>query len=156
MLQGKAGMFGLHTFAGAGGKTESAIAVQTLLVTITAENAQVEKLRNRPRDLTHPTDENGAPIKWGPDDKYAPPVVLSRTEPTLPGRRPIVQTVLLEGIITPDGKVTNVRVLRSLDPDLDKLAIDAFRRYEFQAAKLNGKTVSASWREEVGFRVAGQ
>jgi hypothetical protein len=156
MLKGKQGMFGLRTFVGPGGVQESAIATQTLLITITAQIDPLGRLANRPSELSHPTDENGSPVKMEEHDKFSPPVITSRVDPTLPLRRPIVRTILLEGIITPGGKVTNIKVLRGLDPDIDKIAVDAFRRFEFQAAKLNSKPIYASWREEIAFRIPGQ
>jgi TonB family protein len=59
--------------------------------------------------------------------------------------------VLLTGVITPEGKITNVRVLRSLDPIIDERAIEAFRQYRFSPALLNGKPVYATYREELTF-----
>jgi len=67
-----------------------------------------------------------------------------------------INTVLVEGIITPDGKVTNIKVIRGVEPELDKIAIDAFRRFQFQGATLNDKPAFASWREEIAFKVPGQ
>ncbi|HZS45357.1 MAG TPA: energy transducer TonB [Blastocatellia bacterium] len=156
MLKGKPGMFGIRTFVGPGGVQESAVAMQTLLVTITAQIDPLEKVANRPSELSHPTDENGSPVKLEEKDKFSPPVVTNRVDATLPLRRPILRTVLVEGIITPEGRVTNIKVLRGLDPDLDKIAVDAFRRFQFQGAKLNDKPVYASWRDEIAFRVPGQ
>jgi TonB family protein len=156
LLKGKAGMFGIRTFVGPGGVNESAVAMQTLLVTITSDIAQIDHVQNRPRDLTHPTEDNGAPVKLAETDKYSPPIIVNRVDPTLPLRRPIVNTVLVEGIITPDGKVTNIKVIRGVEPELDKIAIDAFRRFQFQGATLNDKPAYASWREEIAFKIPGQ
>jgi hypothetical protein len=84
---------------------ESAVAMQTLLVTLTSDIAQINRVKNRPHDLTHPTEESGAPVKMGEKDKFSPPIIISRVDPMLPLRRPILTTILVEGIITPDGKV---------------------------------------------------
>ncbi len=156
LLKGKAGMFGIRTFVGPGGVNESTVAMQTLLVTITSDIVQIDRVQNRPRDLTHPTEENGAPIRMAENDKFSPPVIANRIDPTLPLRRPILNTVLLEGVITPDGKVTNIKVIRGVEPELDKIAIDAFRRFQFQGATLNDKPAYASWREEIAFKIPGQ
>jgi hypothetical protein len=48
----------------------------------------------------------------------------------------------------------NIRVLRSLDPVIDERAVDAFRQYKFSPALLNGKPVSATYREELTFAAA--
>ena len=156
LLKGKPGMFGIRTFVGPGGVNESSVALQTLLITVTSDITQIDHVQNRPRDLTHPTEETGAPLKLEEKDKFNPPVIISRIDPTLPLRRPIVNTVLVEGVITPDGKVTNIKVIRGVEPELDKIAVDAFRRFQFQGATLNDKPAYASWREEIAFRIPGQ
>jgi protein TonB len=48
--------------------------------------------------------------------------------------------VILETIIGPDGRVADVRVLRSI-PLLDQAAIDAVRQWEFEPVLLNGSPV---------------
>jgi len=48
--------------------------------------------------------------------------------------------VILEAIIGPDGKVTNVRVLRSI-PSFDQPAVDAVRQWEFTPTLLNNVPV---------------
>ena len=59
--------------------------------------------------------------------------------------------VLLSGVVTPEGNITNIRVLRSLDPVIDERAVDAFRQYKFSPAQLNAKPVFATYREELTF-----
>jgi protein TonB len=49
-------------------------------------------------------------------------------------------TVILEAVIGVDGKVQNLRVLRSI-PLLDQAAIDAVRQWEYSATLLNGVPV---------------
>ena len=137
LLKGKPGMFGIRTFVGPGGVNESAVASQTLLVTLTSDIAQIDRVQNRPRELSHPTEETGAPLRLDEKDKFSPPIIVNRVDPTLPLRRPLLSTVLVECVITPEGKVTNVKVIRGVDPDLDKIAIDAFRRFQFQGATVN-------------------
>jgi hypothetical protein len=45
----------------------------------------------------------------------------------VPGSR-VRGSITLEGIITPDGRVTNVRILDTPDPALNPKAIEAFRQ----------------------------
>ncbi len=49
LLKGKAGMFGIRTFVGPGGVNESTVAMQTLLVTITSDIVQIDRVQNRKR-----------------------------------------------------------------------------------------------------------
>jgi protein TonB len=48
--------------------------------------------------------------------------------------------VILEATIDARGRVTNVRVLRSV-PLLDQAAIDAVRQWEFTPTRLNGVAI---------------
>jgi TonB family protein len=59
--------------------------------------------------------------------------------------------VLLSGVVTPEGNIINIRVLRSLDRVIDERAVDAFRQYKFSPAQLNAKPVFATYREELTF-----
>ena len=63
----------------------------------------------------------------------------------------MIGAVLLSGVVTPEGKMINVRVLRGLDSVIDERAVDAFRQYHFSPALLNGKPVHATYREELTF-----
>jgi len=49
--------------------------------------------------------------------------------------------VIVETTIRADGKVGNVRVLRSIAP-LDQAAVDAVRQWEFEPTVINGRAVS--------------
>jgi TonB family protein len=56
-------------------------------------------------------------------------------------RRGITGNVLLEIVITRDGSVSNVSVLRGLGAGLDERAIDAVRQWKFSPARRLGETV---------------
>ena len=58
-------------------------------------------------------------------------------------RAKITGTVVVEGIVRPDGTVANARVVRSLDPvfGLDAEALKAFSNYRFAPGTLNGMPV---------------
>ena len=150
-IRGGKGMFGAKFFVGAGGKQESVPIERTLLISVTPEIVPVASLRNRREQLSHPVDEYGAPIKMLESDRFTPPVPLERVAPKFEAGRGIRGSVLLAGVITPEGKVTNVQVLRSLEPVMDDRAVDAFRHYTFSPALLNGKPTSATFREELVF-----
>lgn len=151
ILRGGKGMFGVKYFVGAGGKQESAPIERTLLISVTPEIVPSTNLRNRPEQISQPVDEYGARIQLKEGDRFTPPVVLERIVPSFEATRSIAGSVLLGGIVTPEGKMTNVKVVRSLDPVIDTRAVEAYRQYHFSPALLNGKPVFASYREELSF-----
>lgn len=151
VLRGGKGMFGAKFFVGTGGRQESVPAERTLLVSVTTEIIPVSNLRNRPQELSHPVDEYGGAIHINDGDRFTPPVALERVAPKFESGRFIRGSVWVGGVVTPDGKISNVRVLRSIDPVIDERAVEAFRQYSFSPALLNGKAVSATYREEITF-----
>ena len=151
LLRGGRGLFGVKYFVGAGGRQESAPIERTLLISVTPEIAPVANLRNRPQQLSHPVDEYGSPINMAESDRFTPPVALDRVVPKFDTGKGVIGAVLLSGVVTPEGKMTNVRVLRGLDPVIDERAVNAFRQYYFSPALLNGKPVHATYREELTF-----
>jgi TonB family protein len=56
-------------------------------------------------------------------------------------RAKIEGTVVVEAIVLPDGSVGDVRVVTSLDPDLDQAAIDCTRQWQFIPAMREGQPV---------------
>ena len=151
LLRGGKGMFGVKNLVGAGGRQESVPAERTFLMSVTPEIVPLANLRNRPQELSHPVDEYGAALKMSESDRFTPPVALERVAPKFEAVRAVRGSVLLTGVVTPEGKMVNVRVMRSLDAVIDERAIDAFRQYRFSPALLNGKPVYATYREELTF-----
>ena len=151
LLRGGKGMFGVKYFIGAGGRQETAPLERTLLVSVTPEIVPGSLVHNRPDELSHPVDQYGSALALKPEDKFTPPVVLDRVVPKFETGRKITGGVKLICIVTADGKITNVQVVHSLDPDIDQVAIDAFRQFHFTAALLNGKPAPATYQEELVF-----
>ncbi|HVG22134.1 MAG TPA: energy transducer TonB [Blastocatellia bacterium] len=151
MLRGGSGMFGVKYFVGGGGRQESAPVERTLLLSVTPGIVPLSSLRNRREELSHPVDEYGNAINTKDDDRFTPPVALERVAPKFESGRAVRGAVLLTATVSPEGKISNVRVLRSLDPIIDERAIEAFRQYKFSPALLNGKPVYATYREELTF-----
>jgi TonB family protein len=151
LLRGGKGMFGVKYYVGAGGAQQSAPIERALLISVRPEVVPLANLRNRPEQLSHPVDEFGRPLVMKESDRFTPPVPLDRVAPKFDAGRAIHGSVLLAGTVTPDGRVVNVRVVRSLDPVIDDRATDAFRQYKFSPALLNGQPVYATFREEISF-----
>ncbi|HMG32880.1 MAG TPA: energy transducer TonB [Blastocatellia bacterium] len=150
-IRGGKGMFGVKYFVGAGGKQDSVPMERTLLVSVTPEIVPVASLRNRPGELSHPVDEFGNPLQIGEGDRFTPPIAVERVIPQFEASRGIRGSVLLGGVVTPEGKMTNIRVLRSLDSTIDQRAVEAFRQFKFSPGMLNGKPIFATYREEITF-----
>jgi hypothetical protein len=151
MLRGGKGMFGIKYFVGSGGRRESAPMERTLLVSVTPEIVPASGLRNRPEEISRPVDEYGASITLKEGDRFTPPVALERVVPKFDSERALRGTVLLGGVVTPEGKIININVLRSLDPEIDPRGVEALRQYHFSPALLNGNPTYATFREEVAF-----
>jgi len=62
-------------------------------------------------------------------------------------------TVVLTVVIHPDGRAHNVHVERSLDPGLDKKAVEAVERWEFEPGRKDGKAVAVAATIEINFRL---
>ena len=151
LLRGGKGMFGVKYYIGAGGAQQTVPIERALLVSITPELVPITNLRNRPEQLSHPVDEFGRPLVMRESDRFTPPVATDRVAPKFESAKPVRGSVLLAGVVTPEGKIINVRVVRSLDSVIDDRAMDAFRQYQFSPALLNGKPVYATFREEISF-----
>jgi TonB family protein len=78
-------------------------------------------------------------------------VVLDRVVPKFETGRKIQGAVTLSGVVVPDGKITNVQVVNSLDSEIDQRAMEAFRQYKFSPAMLNAKPIGATYQEEITF-----
>jgi TonB family protein len=89
-----------------------------------------------------------------------PPMVLQEVKPqyTAEAMRARVQgTVRLRGVVERDGTVSNVEVVRSLDPQfgLDVAAIASFRQWRFSPAVLNGQPVRVQVIVDLNFTLRG-
>lgn len=94
-----------------------------------------------------------AAVPVGGDVK--PPSKIHDVQPVYPGiaRSARAQgTVVLEAIISKDGSVTNVRVLRSIAM-LDQAAIDAVRQWRYTPPTLNGRPVDVVMNVRVSFQL---
>lgn len=131
--------------------TSSADAI-SLAVTLTPVITSSSQLSNRPEDLAYPCDEYGRAVSLTASDIFIPPIIVQRVVPKFPSRRTLSGTVLVEGVITPEGAITNVRVLRTFDVEMNAFAMDAFRRYRLLPGRLNGRPTYAVFREEIRFQ----
>jgi len=66
-------------------------------------------------------------------------------------RRGIQGTIVLAIAINKNGGIDNVKVVRRLDPDLDRNAVDAVKQWRFAPAEKNGEAVPFQSLVEVSF-----
>jgi TonB family protein len=83
-----------------------------------------------------------------------PPVALRKVDPGYPlqlMRQNVAGTVILDAIIHADGGVSDVHVLRSVDPRLDREASAAVAQWQFQPATKNGAPVEVEATFQIPF-----
>lgn len=148
MLRGGQGAFGVREFQGPNG-IEKTPETRALLVTITPVIQNTRALQNKPSDISRPTDQFGSRIVLDQSDIFVMPALISRAPLTFPPGSQVRGSITLEGIVTPEGRITNVRILDTPDPALNPKTIDAFRQYRFNPAKLNGRPTYATYRETI-------
>jgi TonB family protein len=148
LMRGSQGGFGVREFMGPNGP-ERVAETRALLVTVTPIIQAERSLQNKPSELSRPTDQFGSKVVLSESDTFFMPVLINRAPLKFaPGALP-QGSITIEGIITPEGRVTNVKVLDSPDPALNPKVIEVFRQYRFNPAKLNGRPTYATWRETI-------
>ncbi len=148
MLRGERSGFGVKEFKGPDG-VESVPETRSLLVTITPTVQTARSLQNKPSDISRPTDQFGSKVELGESDTFIIPSIINRAPlKFVPGSKP-KGSITLQCIVTPEGLVSNVRVLDSPDSALNPKAIESFRQYRFNPAKLNGRPTYATFRETI-------
>lgn len=73
--------------------------------------------------------------------------------PTIAQQAGIQGVVIIDAVIGPDGRVSQVRVLRSI-PMLDQAALDAVRQWVFTPTRLNGEPIAVAMTITVHFTLA--
>ncbi|MFN0085753.1 MAG: energy transducer TonB [Blastocatellia bacterium] len=148
LLRGGRGEFGVKEFTGPNGP-ETAPDKRALLVTVTPIIQTARSLANKPSDISRPTDQFGSRVELGESDIFTMPAVALRAPLRFPEGSSPRGSITLEGIVTPEGRVTNIRVLDSPDSALNPKAIETFRQYRFNPAKVNGRPAYATYRETI-------
>jgi TonB family protein len=148
LLRGEQSGFGVREFIGPNGP-ERIPEKRALMVTITPAVQTARSLQNKPTDISRPTDQFGSKVELTESDTFLPPSLINRAPLKFPPGVKLQGSITLSGIITPDGRVTNVKVLDTPDTALNPKAIEAFRQYRFSPAKLNGRATYATYRETI-------
>jgi len=96
----------------------------------------------------------GGPFQ--PGSGITPPTLVREVRPTYTDearRRTIEGDVVLEIVVQQDGKVGNMRVLRSLGAGLDQKALEAVKQWRFTPARRQGDTVDVVVEVSVEFKL---
>ena len=94
------------------------------------------------------------PVRVGGQIKA--PTQIKKVQPVYPAEAQAAKVqgiVIMEAIIGVDGRVTDVKVLRSV-PLLDQAAADAVRQWEYTPTLLNGAPVAVIMTVTVTFNLA--
>ena len=142
LLRGERGGFGIREFKGPDGM-ESVPEAPAIIV--------AKGLQNRPSDISRPTDAYGSKVELSSSDTFELPTLINRQPLKFPPGATPRGSITMECVVTPEGRVTNVRVLDTPDPAYNVKAIEAFRQYRFNPAKLNGRATYATYRETIVF-----
>jgi hypothetical protein len=149
-LRGGRGGFGVREFIGPNG-TETIPEKRALLITVTATIIDVRGLKNKPSDLSRLCNEFGVAVPLKDSDEFVMPSIITRMMPKFVTTSLPKGTVILEAVITPDSRVTNIKVIETPDSAFNIKFIEAFRQYHFKPALLNGKPTYATYRESFVF-----
>lgn len=98
-----------------------------------------------------PTEPEG-PIMVGGDVKKPIRVFDPQPQYTEIARKARIQgVVIVQAIVTKEGEVQDVKILKGLPMGLDKAAADAVKNWKFKPATLNGKPVDVYFNLTVNF-----
>ena len=103
----------------------------------------VETAVEAPPPLAPPVPERPAgPMIYGPEDlNVVPPQTIRQMVPPFPGRVLQAGTAAMDLIINENGTVASVTIVTSLNPQYDRLALNAARNWQYKPATLNGTPV---------------
>ena len=127
-------------------------------IAVTLKNDSTSRLTYRPGYYAPLADRGPAPGRAGaaPDPSVTYPVIIFKKNPAYSdeARKAKFQgTVLLTAEIDPSGRVSSVRVVRSLGLNLDEHALDAVKQWRFRPATKNGSPITMPVEVEVSFRL---
>jgi TonB family protein len=98
-------------------------------------------------------------VKPGVHLRTTEPVLVYAVDPTYPVKavnRNIQGECLVGVTVDSDGTPHNIRIVKSLSPELDDSAIEAVSQYKFKPATLNGDPIPARIDVALAFHVASR
>ena len=106
-------------------------------------SAPVETPVEAPPPLAPPVQERPAgPVIYGPEDvNVVPPQTVRQMVPAFPGRVLLSGAATMDIIINESGSVDSATIVTSLNPQYDRMALNAARNWQYKPATLNGTPV---------------
>jgi protein TonB len=95
---------------------------------------------------------------YKPGNGVTAPKLIKEVKPSYPPdamRRGVRGSVKLECVVRPDGTVVDVRVVQSLDPDLDAASMRALKEWTFSPGLKDGKAVPVLLEVEMSYSLGG-
>lgn len=82
------------------------------------------------------------PVIYGPEDlNVVPPQTVRQIVPSFPGRILLSGMATMDLIINENGSVDSATIVTSLNPQYDRMAVNAARNWQYKPATLNGVAV---------------
>lgn len=82
------------------------------------------------------------PVIYGPEDvNVSPPQTVRQIVPAFPGRVLLSGAATMDLIINESGSVDSATIVTSLNPQYDRMALNAARSWQYKPATLNGTPV---------------
>jgi TonB family protein len=107
-----------------------------------------------PDDAHGKKDETGEEQVYALNDDIVPPRIIRRVNPQYsPGSHGIKVegSVVVETVVSSQGAPGRVRVVKSLDKDVDGAAVEAVKQWVFAPGKKDGKAVAVRLQIEIHF-----
>ncbi|HTY42381.1 MAG TPA: energy transducer TonB [Thermoanaerobaculia bacterium] len=98
-----------------------------------------------PRARPLPPDQLAAQCRTRPqntDPEVTPPRLIHRVEPAISPTDPSPVFVCLDAVVTTDGRVTELKVLKSGGGAMDVAALNAVRQWRYAPATRNGVPIA--------------
>jgi protein TonB len=99
---------------------------------------------------------NWSSILYAQNPQTTPPRAIHTVDPkysTDALRAAKNKVILVTVTVPPDGIPTNVKIAKTVRPDVDKAVVDAVQKWRFEPATRDGKPVEATITVEVDFHL---
>jgi TonB family protein len=88
---------------------------------------------------------------WAQEPTTKPPRALSAPPPIPPSKTTKQRKVVLSFVVTEQGTVRDITVVKHFKPDFDSAAIEAVRKWTFEPATKDGKPLAIRVETEIVF-----
>ncbi len=103
--------------------------------------------------------DEGGPVRYQPGGEVTEPKILTKVNPVYPEearKKGLEGLVVCEAIITAEGTVSSLKILKSSDEAFDQPTIDALMQWTFEPATLHGRPVDVIYILTVRYRLSDE